>query len=81
MRRRLGDPGVLRTAYERAIFRDVDVRVVPTVRRFPSVAGALQYRLDSNPEIAQLVADRNDAAREATLAEIEAAVRRSHKGA
>ena len=72
----LGDPGVLRAAYERAGFREVDISVVPTQRWFPSVAAAMQHRLDSNPDIAKLLANMNDAARDATLAEIEASVRR-----
>ena len=58
------------------LFRSVDVRVVPTVRRFPSVAAAVQFRLDAGHEFAQLLADMNDDARAAAMAEIEAVVRR-----
>jgi hypothetical protein len=72
----LGDPAALRAAYERAGFRDVDVRVVPTERRFPSVAASVQFRLDASPEFAKLVAGLSEAARDAALAEIEAVVRR-----
>jgi len=72
----LGDPETLRATYERAGFRGVDVRVVPTVRRFPSVAAAVQFRLDAGHEFAQLMADLSDTARAAAVAEIEAVVRR-----
>jgi ubiquinone/menaquinone biosynthesis C-methylase UbiE len=72
----LGDPAILRAAYERAGFRDVAVRVVPAVRRFPSAAASVQFRLDASPEFARLVAGLGDAARDAALAEIEAVVRR-----
>ena len=72
----LGDPGAFRATYERAGFRGVDVRVVPTVRRYPSVAAAVQYRLDVGHEFAQLMAHASDAARAAAVAEIEAVVRR-----
>ena len=72
----LGDAEVLRAVFERASFRDVDVCVVPTRRRFPSVAAAVQFRVASSPEIAKLMAEMNDAARNAVLAEIEESVRR-----
>jgi hypothetical protein len=54
----------------------VGTRVVSTLRRFPSVAAAVQFRLDSSPDIAKLTADLSDAARDAALAEIEESVRR-----
>jgi SAM-dependent methyltransferase len=72
----LADPGALRATYERAGFREVDVRVVPTLRRFPSVAAAVQFRLDSSPDLTKLIADLSVAARDAALAEIEGLVRR-----
>jgi ubiquinone/menaquinone biosynthesis C-methylase UbiE len=72
----LADPGALRATYEWAGFREVDVRVVPTLRRFPSVAAAMQFRLDSSPDLTKLIADLSAAARDAALAEIEDVVRR-----
>ena len=72
----LAAPGALRAAFERAGFREVDVRVVPTLRRFPSVGAAVQFRLDSSPEIAKLMAGMSAAARAAALADLEESVRR-----
>ena len=68
----LADPGVLRAVFEQAGFRDVAVHLSPIVRRFPSVAVAVQYPLDAIPEIAKLLADLTDERRAAALAEIEA---------
>jgi ubiquinone/menaquinone biosynthesis C-methylase UbiE len=70
----LADPGVLRAVYEQAGFRDVAVHVMPVLRRFPSVAAAVQYPLDSIPEVAKLLADLTDEGRAAALAEIESVV-------
>ena len=70
----LADPGVLRALFEHAGFRDVAVHVSPIVRRFPSVAAAVQYPLDAIPEIAKLLANLTGEGRAAALAEIEAVV-------
>ena len=72
----LADPAVLRAVYEQAGFRDVAVHVRPVLRRFPSVAAAVQYPLDSIPEVAKLVADLTDEGRAVARAEIEAVVQR-----
>jgi hypothetical protein len=53
----------------------VAVRVVPAQQRFASVAAAVQYRLDSSPDVAKLLADLTEDGREATRAEIEEVVR------
>ena len=71
----LADPGALRGVYERAGFRDLAVRVVPAQQRFPSVAAAVQYRLDSSPDLAKLLGELDNADREAARAEIEGVVR------
>jgi SAM-dependent methyltransferase len=40
---RLGAPGLLEDAYGRAGLREIAVRTIPTRRRFPSLAQAMQY--------------------------------------
>jgi ubiquinone/menaquinone biosynthesis C-methylase UbiE len=71
----LGDSEVLRAALEGAGFRHVEVRAVPTVRRFSSVEASMQYRMDAGPEVRQLIGEMSEAARVAALTEIETAVR------
>src|SRR4026207_280249 len=46
----LNDPTTLRDAFQRAGFRDVDVRPVPFVYRFPSLADALRNGQDDQPQ-------------------------------
>jgi ubiquinone/menaquinone biosynthesis C-methylase UbiE len=67
----LGDPSVLRRAYEQAGFRDVAAHTVPTRRRFPSLEAALQDRRDSLPEIATLSTGLSEAEHTAMWQEIE----------
>jgi ubiquinone/menaquinone biosynthesis C-methylase UbiE len=67
----LGDPGVLQAAYEQAGFRDVAVHAQPVVRRFASLAAAVQFGRDSSAGLAQLLAGLSDAARERAWAEID----------
>ena len=47
----LGDPAVLRGAFERSGFRDVAVEIVPSSQRFASVAAAMEHRRNSLPEM------------------------------
>src|SRR5262249_42461356 len=71
----LGEPAVLRAAYERAGFREVAIEVVAAERRFPSLAVAMQNCRDVLPEISPLLAPLSAAARDAAWAEIEGAMR------
>lgn len=73
----LVDPDALRTAYLQVGFREVTVQVGPVLRRFSSVAAAVQYRLESMcPEVASLMADLGDDGHDAVNAEIEEVVGR-----
>ena len=47
----LGDPAVLRSAFERAGFREVAVEIVASAQRFPSLAAAMEHRRNSLPEM------------------------------
>jgi ubiquinone/menaquinone biosynthesis C-methylase UbiE len=76
----LGDPGVLEALYAQAGFRDVAVQALPVVRRFASVAAAVQFRRDANPEITQLLAGLSDAARDRVWAEIGDVLRQFDTG-
>jgi ubiquinone/menaquinone biosynthesis C-methylase UbiE len=71
----LGDPAVLRAAFEQAGFREVAVESMGVERRFPSLAAAVQDCRDSLPEIAELTAELSEAERGAAWAEIEAELR------
>ena len=66
----LGDPAVLRAAFERAGFREVAIEVVASEQRFPSLAAATQQRRNS-VEIRPILARLNDAERDAVWDEIE----------
>jgi len=72
----LGDPAVLRRAYEQDGFRDVAVHAIPTRRWFPSLAAALQDRRDSLPEIAALSAGLSQDEHAAMWHEIQETLRR-----
>jgi ubiquinone/menaquinone biosynthesis C-methylase UbiE len=72
----LGDPAVLRRAYEQAGFREVSVEALSGARRFASAPEAVQARRDSGPEASKLMAELSDAEREAAWAEVEEAFRR-----
>ena len=72
----LGDPAILRRAYEQAGFRDVAVHAVPTRRRFPSLEAAVQDRRDSLPEITTLSSGLSEAERAAMWHEIQECLRR-----
>jgi ubiquinone/menaquinone biosynthesis C-methylase UbiE len=72
----LGHARLLQRAYEHAGFHDFAVRVVPSWRRFPSLAAALQNRRDSLPEIGTLTTGLSEAERAAMWHEIEACIER-----
>jgi SAM-dependent methyltransferase len=70
---RLGAPGVLENAYRTAGLREVTVHTVPTRRRFPSLAEALQYARGPLP-LRELMVRLSDAEQEQAWAEIERAL-------
>ena len=72
----LGDPVALMAAFRDGGFREVTIEAAPFVRRFPSLASAVQNVRDLLPEIPQLLAHASDAERAAAWAEIEDALRR-----
>jgi len=66
----LNDPTTLRDAFQRAGFRDVDVRPVPFVYRFPSLADALRNVQDAQPLLVKLLGELSEDDRAAAWAEI-----------
>jgi hypothetical protein len=70
---RLGAPGVLADAFGTAGFREISVHTVPTRRRFPSLAEAMQYARGPLP-LRELMARLSRADREHAWAEIERAL-------
>ena len=72
----LGDPAVLRGAFERSGFRDVAVEIVPSSQRFASVAAAMEHRRNSLPEMRPFLERMSEAEREAVWKEIETVIRR-----
>jgi ubiquinone/menaquinone biosynthesis C-methylase UbiE len=71
----LGDPAVLRSAFERAGFREVAVEIVASAQRFPSLAAAMEHRRNSLPEMRPFLEQISDAKREAVWKEIEMVMR------
>jgi ubiquinone/menaquinone biosynthesis C-methylase UbiE len=71
----LGDPAVLRAAFEQAGFREIHVEAVASEQRFPSLAAAMQQRRNSLPELRPILARLSDAERDAVWHEIEAVMR------
>ena len=69
----LGAPGVLDSAYRTAGFREVTVHTVPTRRRFPSLAEAMQYARGPLP-LRELMVRLSDAEQEQAWAEIDRAL-------
>ena len=70
---RLGAPGVLEDAFGTAGFREISVHTVPTRRRFPSLAEAMQYARGPLP-LRELMAGLSRADQEQAWAEIECAL-------
>jgi ubiquinone/menaquinone biosynthesis C-methylase UbiE len=71
----LGDPAVLRSAFERAGFREVAVEIVASAQRFPSLAAAMEHRRNSLPEMRPFLEQLSDAKRDAVWKEIEMVMR------
>jgi len=71
----LGDPGALRSAFERAGFREVALEIVASARRFPSLAAAMEHLRNSLPEMRPFLEQLSDAKRDAVWKEIEMVMR------
>ena len=71
----LGSPGVLETAYQKAGFRDVEVRVVAAPLRLPSAAECVRFERESFGALHQMLAGVSEAEREETWQEIEQELR------
>ena len=67
----LNDPSTLRDAFRRAGFRDVDVRPVPFVYRFQSLADALRNLAEAQPPLVKLLDELSEDDRVTAWAEIE----------
>jgi SAM-dependent methyltransferase len=67
----LNDPVTLGDAFRRADYRDVEVRSVPFVYRFGSLAEALRNVRESQPPLLRLLDQLSEADRGAAWAEIE----------
>lgn len=66
----LNDPTTLRDPFQEAGFRDVDVRPVPFVYRFPSLADALRNLEEAQPPLVKLLNELSEGDRAAAWAEI-----------
>jgi len=71
----LSDPAVLRSAFERAGFREVAVEIVASDQRFASLGAAMEHRRNSLPEMRPLLDQMSDAKRDAVWKEIEKVMR------
>jgi ubiquinone/menaquinone biosynthesis C-methylase UbiE len=72
----LGAPGALERAYERAGFRDVTTRLVPSPLRLASASECVRFERESFGALHQMMAGLGPEEREDTWAEIEAELRR-----
>jgi hypothetical protein len=71
----LGAPGVLETAFSKAGFRDIQVRVVPSPLRLPSAAECVRFERDSFGALHQMLAGVPEAERPSVWEEIEQALK------
>jgi len=71
----LNDPATLADAFQRTGFRDVEVRAVPFVYRFPSLADALRNLREAQPPLTRLLDQLGEADRAVAWAEIERSLR------
>jgi SAM-dependent methyltransferase len=71
----LGDPTVLRSAFERAGFREVSIEIVASNQRFPSLAAAMEHRRNSLPEMRPILDQISNAKRDAVWKDIEMVIR------
>ena len=67
----LNDPITLRDAFQQAGFREVDVRPVPFVYRFPSLADALRNLEEAQPPLVRLLDELSEDDRATAWAEIK----------
>lgn len=67
----LNDPSTLRGAFQQAGFRDVDVRPVPFVYRFSSLADAVRNLEEAQPPLLKLLEELSEDGRAAAWAEIK----------
>ncbi len=67
----LNDPATLVAAYQQAGFREVDIRTVPVVYHFPSLADALRNLEEAQPLLVKLLDELSEADRATAWAEIE----------
>ena len=67
----LGGPGVLQAAYEKAGFRDVQVRRVPSPLRMPSAAECVRFERESFGALHQMLAGVPETERPSVWTEIE----------
>jgi SAM-dependent methyltransferase len=70
----LNDPATLGAAFRQAGFRDVEVRPVPFVYRFPSLADTVRNLKEAQPPLRTLLDQLDEADRAAAWAEIERAL-------
>lgn len=71
----LGAPGALEAAYEKAGFRDIQIRVVPAPLRMASAAECVRFERESFGALHQMMAGLSEAQREETWTEIEQELR------
>ncbi len=72
----LGAPGVLETAYTKAGFRDIQVRLVPSPLRLPSAAECVRFERESFGALHQMLAGVPEAERPSVWEEIEQELRK-----
>ena len=71
----LGSPGVLEAAYQKAGFRDVEIRTVAAPLRLPSAAECVRFERESFGALHQMLAGVSEEEREAAWQEIEQELR------
>lgn len=67
----LGSPGVLEAAYQKAGFRDIQIRLVPSPLRMPSAAECVRFERESFGALYQMLAGVPEAERPSVWDEIE----------
>ena len=67
----LGSPGVLEAAYQKAGFRDIQIRLVPSPLRMPSAAECVRFERESFGALHQMLAGVPEAERPSVWDEIE----------
>lgn len=75
----LGSPGVLKEAYEKAGFADVQVKVVPAPLRLPKAADCLRFEKESFGALHQMLSSLDDAGKQAAWEEIAQELRKFEK--